>query len=87
MYVCLAGPTHPIGTRMRPDYISSLPTNLPTYLHFQTESITDPSLAHLLEGGTYITAEGMTTEDFEMVLDKIRREVTRAYVEMLQVGR
>lgn len=46
----------------------------------------DPALAHLVEGGTFILCEGLSKEDFETVLDKLRREVTRSYVEMLQVG-
>ena len=45
----------------------------------------DPAKAHLVDGGTVILTEGLTREDYETVLDKLRREVTRSYVEMLQV--
>jgi hypothetical protein len=44
-------------------------------------------LEHLREGGTLVLAEdAVSVEDYETILDKLRREVTRAYVEALQAA-
>jgi len=52
-------------------------------------------LEHLVEGGTVVLTEGLreggrggglSVEDYETIVDKLRREVTRAFIEALQAA-
>lgn len=50
-----------------------------------TASLTDPAERFLVDGGLYILEEdGVSAEDYDTMQDKLKREVTRAYVELLQ---
>lgn len=46
----------------------------------------DPNEQYLVTGGLYICPEeGISTEDYDTMLDKLKREVTRSYLELLQM--
>lgn len=86
-----------------PLFASHLPPILAPYMHHMllrcsvtwnglppnttTDNNNAAALAHLVDGGTFVLGDGLSKEDYETILDKLRREVTRSYVEMLQVRR